>query len=92
MLADVGLACAVFVVGLVLDYADTRHKVAVEHRSANSASLWSVLMFLLGMLVTWAAVDVGGWLVFPASAGLVAGTQLAIRRTPATAQDKNARR
>ncbi len=78
------LACAVFAVGFALDYADARHKLAVEARDANAASAWSVVMFGLSFLVTWAAIDVSNWLLLPASAGLVAGTQLAIRRAPRT--------
>jgi hypothetical protein len=77
------LAAAVFAIGLILDYADTRHKVAIERRDANAASVWSVIMYGLSILATWAAVDVSGWLVLPAAAGLVAGTQLALRRVPA---------
>jgi hypothetical protein len=75
------LAVAVFLVALLLDYADTRHKLAVELRDPRAASLWSVAMYLLGMLVTWATVDVSGWLCLPGAIGLVVGTHLALRRS-----------
>jgi hypothetical protein len=75
------LGVAVFLVALLLDYADTRHKLAVELRDPRAASLWSVAMYLLGMLVTWATVDVSGWLCLPGAIGLVVGTHLALRRS-----------
>lgn len=81
VIRQVGMCVVCFFVGLVLDYADTGHKVAVEQRDATTASLASVAMYLLGVLVTWAAVDVSGLLVVPTAIGLVVGTHAALRYT-----------
>jgi hypothetical protein len=82
------LAIAVFVSFTLLDYADTLHKIAVNELRANAASAYSVVMLLLGMLGTWAALDVGGWLLIPAALGLVCGTQVAIRRAQKSTSSK----
>ena len=74
------LAALVFLLGGALDYADTRHKLAVEARNGHAAGCWSVLMYLLGTLGTWSVLDVAGWLVAPAALGLYAGSRVALRR------------
>lgn len=79
------LAAFVFVLGFALDYADTKHKLAVEARNGHAAGCWSVLMYLLGTLGTWSVLDVAGWLVVPAAAGLYFGSRVALRRAAATA-------
>ena len=71
---------AVFTLSAALDFADTAHKLAVERRQPARAALWSVTMYLLGLVSLWAALDVSVWLVLPTCAGLAAGSVVAVRR------------
>lgn len=72
------LAITVYVLTFLLDYADTRHKIAVEARAPFMAAWWSVAMYVLGLFATWAAIDVSPWLVLPACAGLATGSIAAV--------------
>lgn len=74
------LAFAVFALGFALDYADTRHKIAVEERNGHAAGLWSVAMYALGVFGTWAVLDVEPWLVVPTALGLYVGSRVAMPR------------
>jgi quinol-cytochrome oxidoreductase complex cytochrome b subunit len=69
-----------FAVAFALDFADTAHKLAIESRSPARAALWSVAMYLLGLVSLWAALDVSAWLVLPTCAGLAVGSVVAVRR------------
>lgn len=74
------LVLTVYGLAFFLDYADTRHKLAVEARAPAAAAWWSVVMYLLGLFATWAALDVSPWLALPTCAGLATGSAVAIYR------------
>ncbi len=73
------LALAMFAFGFALDFADTRHKLAVEARRAHVAASWSVTMYLLGVSSTLAVFKVSVWLVVPEVIGLYVGSVVALR-------------
>ena len=77
------LALLVFSLGFALDYADTKHKLAVEARNGHVAGCWSVAMYALGIFGTWAVLDVEQWLVVPTMLGLYFGSRVALRRCTA---------
>lgn len=74
------LALLVFSLGFALDYADARHKMAVEARNGHAAGLWSNAMYALGIFGTWAVLDVELWLAVPTMIGLYVGSRVALRR------------
>lgn len=65
---------------LAFDFADTEHKLAVEKRRTYMAGTWSMVMYLLGIVGTWAVLDVSTALIFPTALGLFAGSSVAMRR------------
>lgn len=75
------LACALtFAAAFAGDYADTRHKIAVEQRDGHAAGVWSVLMYLVGIGCTWAIIDHARALIVPTVIGLYVGSRVAMWR------------
>lgn len=83
----VALAFIMFAFGFALDFADTRHKLAVEARHAHVAASWSVTMYLLGVSSTFAVFKITVWLVVPEVVGLYVGSVVALRTARRTSKD-----
>lgn len=79
-LAHVGLGAACLLIAALLDYADTEHKIAVERREGHRAGMYSVAMYLLGLVGLVSVLDVSRWYVLPEAVGLYVGSRVAIRR------------
>lgn len=73
-----------FATAFVLDYADTRHKIAVERRDGHAAGRWSVSMYLVGIAGTWAVLDYSHTLIVPTCLGLYVGSIVAMRHARRT--------
>lgn len=70
----------VFCVAIALDFADTTHKIAVEQRDGHRAGMWSVTMYLLGLVGLVSVLDVNRWYIVPEALGLYIGSRIAMRR------------
>lgn len=73
-----GLCVLVFLAAVALDYADVRHKQAVQNVARWRAAFWSVLMYTIGALGFLSVVEVSYWLMIPECIGLLVGTLIAL--------------
>lgn len=76
----IALGTLAFIIAFALDYADTQHKLAVEARGLVMPGVWSVAMYLMGIVGTWAVLDYSFALVIPTACGLFTGSVVAMRR------------
>jgi hypothetical protein len=74
------LALAVFVAGAALDALEAYYVRAVADAAPHRAATFSVLMYGIGCVGYFAALEVSYWLLVPEVAGLYVGSALAIRR------------
>jgi hypothetical protein len=80
VIARIALGVVVFVIAGALDFADTRHKIAVEQRDGHRSGLWSVAMYVLGLVGLVSVLDVSKWYVLPEAVGLYVGSRVALRQ------------
>lgn len=77
-----GLGAALFTAVTVVDFAGVRYQQAVTDGRPWAASWWTAIQWGVNTTALVVAVKITLWLLPCEVAGLVAGTQLAIRRTP----------
>jgi len=82
------LGVGVFVAGVLLDGLEAYYVRSVADASPHRAATFSVLMYGIGCVGYFAALEVSYWLLVPEVAGLYLGSVLAISRQRKVAAGK----
>lgn len=80
-LAWIGIVAAVFTAAMLYDFSWARYMRAVGLGLPIAAAIWSVAVYVIGLIGLVSVLKVSGWLVIPEVFGMAIGTLIGVKVT-----------